>query len=73
MIERVTIDTDYIRLDQFLKYIAVAQTGGHAKILIKEGQIKVNNEICFQRGKKLIKNDKIEIDGQGIFQIVDKL
>lgn len=72
MIEKVAIDTDHIRLDQFLKYIAIAQTGGHAKFLIQEGAIKVNDEICLQRGKKLIKNDKIDIEGQGTFVIVDK-
>lgn len=71
MIREINIETEYIRLDQFLKFIAVAQTGGHAKILIQDGLIKVNDEICYQRGKKLTKNDRIEIEHQGTFIIVD--
>ncbi|WP_425449241.1 RNA-binding S4 domain-containing protein [Dethiothermospora halolimnae] len=59
--KEINIDTEYIKLDQFIKYIGIAQTGGHSKMLIKNGQIKVNNEICFQRGKKIKKGDMIEI------------
>lgn len=61
MVKEINIDTDYIKLDQFLKYIDIAQTGGQAKHLIKNGQIKVNGEIILQRGKKLRKGDEIEI------------
>lgn len=57
----IKIDTEFIKLDQFLKYVNVAQTGGHAKILISEGQILVNGEICTQRGKKLRSGDKVEV------------
>ena len=53
-----------IRLDQFLKLQDIAQTGGHAKMLIQNGEIKVNGEICTQRGKKLIAGDIIEFDSQ---------
>ena len=40
----ITIDTEYIKLDQFLKLVDFASTGGHAKFLIQEGVVKVNGE-----------------------------
>lgn len=72
IMKKINIETDQIRLDQFLKFIAVAQTGGHAKILIKNGEVKVNKKICLQRGKKLTQNDTIEIENEGAYIIVDK-
>ena len=56
------IDTDFIRLDAFLKMCDAVQTGGHAKIVIQEGEVKVNGEICTQRGKKLRKGDSAEFE-----------
>ncbi len=56
------IDTDYIRLDSFLKMCDAVQTGGHAKIVIQEGEVRVNGEICTQRGKKLRKGDYAEFE-----------
>ena len=47
------IDTEFIRLDAFLKLVDAVQSGGHAKIVVQDGEVKVNNEICIQRGKKL--------------------
>ena len=56
------IDTDYIRLDSFLKMCDAVQTGGHAKIVIQEGEVRVNGEVCTQRGKKLRAGDKAEFE-----------
>ena len=56
------IDTDFIRLDAFLKMCDAVQTGGHAKIVIQEGEVRVNGEICTQRGKKLRNGDKAEFE-----------
>lgn len=56
------IDTDFIRLDSFLKMNDAVQTGGHAKIVIQEGEVRVNGEICTQRGKKLRSGDKAEFE-----------
>ena len=39
----ITIDSEYIKLDQFLKLVDVASTGGHAKFLIQEGLVKVKD------------------------------
>lgn len=56
------IDTDFIRLDSFLKMCDAVQTGGHAKIVIQDGEIKVNGEICTSRGKKLRSGDTAEFE-----------
>ncbi|SHH78151.1 ribosome-associated protein [Caloranaerobacter azorensis DSM 13643] len=59
--KKIKIYTEYIKLDQLLKYANIAETGGHAKILIKNGQVKLNGEIVLQRGKKIKKGDIIEL------------
>ena len=56
------IDTDFIRLDAFLKMCDAVQTGGHAKIVIQEGEVRVNGEVCTQRGKKLRSGDNAEFE-----------
>ncbi len=53
---------DYIRLDDLLKNMSVVNTGGHAKIVIQNREVKVNDEICTMRGKKLRKGDKAEYE-----------
>lgn len=58
----VVITTDFIRLDAALKLSGVAGTGGQAKMLITDEAIKVNGEICAQRGKKLRPGDTFEFD-----------
>lgn len=69
MIE-IEITTEFIKLDQFLKFAGLVQTGGQASMLIEDGMVKVNGEISRQRGQKLIKGDKIEIeDNQGYIVI----
>lgn len=60
--KEIYIDTDFIKLDSALKLCDIAQTGGHAKILITEGEIFVNGEECLQRGKKLRDGDRIEYE-----------
>lgn len=68
--KEIKINSDYIKLDQFLKLSEMAQTGGHAKIIIKEGLIKVNDEVCLQRGKKLRIGDIIEVDAKHLFKLI---
>lgn len=65
MIE-ITIDSEYIKLDQFLKLADLVSTGGHAKYLIQEGLVKVNGEIETRRGKKLRPQDIVEVEGNTI-------
>lgn len=56
------VKTEYIKLDSALKLADIAQTGGHAKMLVEEGLIKVNGEKCLMRGKKLRPGDTFEYD-----------
>lgn len=53
-----------IRLDQFLKYAGLADTGGEAKTRIQAGEVRVNGEVETRRGRKLRIGDEIEIDGE---------
>lgn len=63
MIEKkIPIATEFIKLDQFLKFTGIAETGGHAKEIVAEGVVSVNGEICLQRGKKLRSGDVVELD-----------
>lgn len=58
--KNVRIDTDFIRLDAFLKLCDGVQSGGHAKAVVQNGEVRVNGEICLQRGKKLRAGDTAE-------------
>ena len=57
--EKITIDTDFIKLDSLLKFAAAVGTGGEAKQAIAEGLVKVNGEVCTMRGKKLRDGDRV--------------
>jgi len=61
--ERVKIDTEFIRLDALLKFAGAVGTGGEAKLLIQEGGVKVDGQVCTMRGKKLRPGDRAELDG----------
>ena len=67
--EKISIKEDFIRLDSAMKLANLVVTGGHAKIVIQDGEVKVNGEVCTMRGKKLRVGDKVTFDGQG-FEIV---
>ena len=53
---------EFIRLDDLLKNVGVVQTGGHAKIEIQNGMVKLNGEVCTMRGKKLRTGDEVEYE-----------
>lgn len=57
-------ETDYIQLDQFLKLMNVVSSGGEAKHLIKQGNVRVNGESETRRGRKLRAGDLVEYGGQ---------
>ena len=67
--EKITIDTDFIKLDSLLKFAAAVGTGGEAKQAVNEGLVQVNGEVCTMRGKKLRPGDKVEFQNME-FQIV---
>ena len=60
---KVKIDTEIIKLDAFLKWAAIVSSGAEAKIYVQEGMVKVINEICTQRGKKLRAGDIVSFEG----------
>ena len=51
----------YIKLDQFLKWQGIAQTGGEAKIIIQQGMVEVNGESEMRRGRKLVTGDCVTV------------
>jgi ribosome-associated protein len=53
-----------IKLDQFLKWSGVVQTGGEAKLLIQDGQVKVNGKVEVRRGRKLVPGDRVALLGE---------
>ena len=60
----LAIHTEYIKLQDALKYANVVYSGGEAKQLILDEMVKVNGEICTMRGKKLYPGDVFTFDGQ---------
>lgn len=58
--KELKISTDFIRLDSAMKLSGAAATGGEAKMLINDEQVKVNGEVCTVRGKKLHEGDSFE-------------
>ena len=61
--QSLAIHTEFIKLQDALKYANLVYSGGEAKALIQEGQVKVNGEVCTMRGKKLRPGDKFEFMG----------
>ena len=61
---QVSISTEYIKLQDAMKFANIVYSGGEAKNLILEEQVKVNGEVCTMRGKKLRPGDKFEFMGQ---------
>ena len=62
--KEIKINTDIIKLDSFLKWSGAVSLGSEAKILIQDGEVKVNGEVETRRGKKLTKEDIIEFNGE---------
>ena len=60
----LTITTEFIKLQDALKFANLVYSGGEAKQLIQEEQVLVNGEVCTMRGKKLRDGDKFEFAGQ---------
>lgn len=60
--EKISLHTEFIKLDSLLKFAGLVETGGIGKEIIAEGRIKVNGELCTMRGKKIRPGDKVQID-----------
>lgn len=68
--QEITIKTDFIKLQQFIKLAGVVSQGSDAKMLILDGIVKVNGEICLERGKKIRNGDIIDIKDFGTFKAI---
>ena len=60
--EKILINTEFIKLDSLLKFAALVGTGGEAKVVISEAMVKVNGEVCTMRGKKIYPGDRVDFD-----------
>ena len=60
--EKILINTEFIKLDSLLKFAALVGTGGEANVVISEGMVKVNGEVCTMRGKKIYPGDRVDFD-----------
>ena len=58
------ISGEYIKLQDLLKFSGLCETGGHAKVEVQDGNVRVNGEICTMRGKKLRTGDEVEFGGK---------
>ncbi len=63
---KLVIYDPFIRLCDALKFAGIAETGGIAKLMILDGEVLVNGEVCLMKGKKLYPGDRFTIDGQEI-------
>ena len=62
--KKIEITTEFIKLDQLLKFAGLVMTGGEAKEVVVEGYVSVNGEVCTMRGKKIRPGDKVSFDGE---------
>ncbi|CAG7643395.1 hypothetical protein PAESOLCIP111_04478 [Paenibacillus solanacearum] len=66
----IAISTEYITLGQFLKLADCIPTGGQAKSFLQEAVIQVNGEPENRRGRKLVAQDVVRVEGCGVFKVV---
>ncbi|MBR5090875.1 MAG: RNA-binding S4 domain-containing protein [Ruminiclostridium sp.] len=58
----IKVAPPFIKLEQFLKFGNIAETGGMAKLMIQDGIVEVNGEVCVMRGKKLYDGDRVSVN-----------
>ena len=66
----IKIHTEYIKLQDLLKFAGAVETGGDAKLIIQEGRVQVNGEVCTMRGKKLRPGDRCILDNELILTVI---
>ena len=70
MADEIKINTDFIKLDALLKFASLVGTGGEAKVLIQDGKVLVNGEVCTMRGKKIRSGDVVMIEGGSEVKVI---
>lgn len=68
---KIEINTEFIKLDSFLKFSGAVTLGSEAKFFIQNEEVKVNGQIETQRGKKLYNDDEVEFQGE-LYKVVSK-
>jgi ribosome-associated protein len=66
LMEKVKINTEFIKLEQLLKWAGIADSGADAKAIILAGDVKVNGSVELQRGKKIRPGDIVDVSGTKI-------
>lgn len=69
--DNIKIRDDYIKLGQAMKLAGLVNEGVDAKYAVMDGEVKVNGEVCTQRGKKLFKGDEFTYQGKTIKVVMD--
>lgn len=67
--DKVAINTEFIKLGQLLKFASIVGNGSDAKILIADGIVKVNGVVVTERGKKIHPGDVVEVEGMGSVEV----
>ena len=60
--ENIKLKTEFIKLDQLLKFGGLTGRGGEAKMLIADGFVRLNGEVCTMRGKKIYPGDEVTVE-----------
>lgn len=66
----IKINTEFIKLDALLKFASLVGSGGEAKVLIQDGKVLVNGEVCTMRGKKIRSGDTVSIIGEDEVKVI---
>lgn len=70
--EKITIHTEYIKLNAFLKLADIISNGSDVKEMLEMKRIKVNGVIAFERGKKLRNGDIVTIDDNNSYKVIEE-
>ncbi len=63
---KIRENEDYIKLGQLLKATDAVDSGTEAKIVIQNGEVSVNGEVCLMRGKKIKRGDRVSYNGKNV-------
>lgn len=70
--EKIEIHTEYIQLDQLLKWSGLLSTGGQIKALLENKMIYLNGSICMEKRKKVYPGDVVDVKHEGSWTVVKK-
>lgn len=70
--EIIEINTEYIKIDQLMKYAGIVGNGSDVKLMIADGMIYVNDKLCTQRNKKIRSGDIVAVEDYGKLRITNK-